>query len=127
MPFPIIPGKWLRCAAGVAAGAALLAGCSPQYDPLNPAYDPLVREGLFQPGHTNHNNLALQVANPGDLVRGSGTTTSDGQQAAAAIQRWRDDKVKKLPASDLAQVSASSTGSNESGGGGGGGGGSGGQ
>jgi len=113
--------RWLRAAAGVAALAALQA-CSPQYDPFNPAYDPLVRQGLFQPGHTNHQNLALQVANPGDLVRGSGTTTSDGQQAAAAVQRWRDDKLKKLPAADLAQVSASSSGNNDSSGGSGGGG-----
>jgi hypothetical protein len=122
--------KWLRGVTGVAAFAALLgtAGCGSSYDPFNPANDPLVREGLFQPGHTNHNNLALQVANPGDLVRGSGTTTSDGQQAAAAVQRWRDDKVKKLPAADLAQISASSSGSNDTGGGSGsGGGGSGGQ
>jgi type IV pilus biogenesis protein CpaD/CtpE len=81
-----------------------------------------VREGLFQPGHTNHNNLTLMVANPSDLVRGTGATTSDGQQATAAVERWRNDKVKKLPASDLAQVSASGTGGNDSGGGAGGGG-----
>jgi type IV pilus biogenesis protein CpaD/CtpE len=124
MKFSIIPAKYLRGAAGLAAiaGLASTAACSPQYDPFNPAYDPLVREGLFQPGHTNHQNLALQVANPGDLVRGSGATTSDGQQAAAAVQRWRDDKVKKLPAADLAQVAASSSGSNDSNGSSGGGG-----
>jgi type IV pilus biogenesis protein CpaD/CtpE len=121
MPISIIHAKYLRGAAVVAALATLQA-CSPQYNPFNQAYDPLYREGLFKPGHTNHSNLALQVANPGDLVRGTGTTTSDGQQAAAAIQRWRDDKVKKLPASDLAQVSATSSGGNDSSGGSGGGG-----
>ncbi len=126
----ITPGRgsfrWLRLAG---AGAVLLgtAACSPQYDPFNPAYDPLVREGMFQPGHTNHNNLTLMVASPSDLVRGTGTTTSDGQQAAAAVERWRNDKVKKLPAADLAQVTASSSGTNDTAGGGGGGGGAGGQ
>jgi hypothetical protein len=108
--------------AGAIAVLLGTAACSPEYDPFNPAYDPLVREGLFQPGHTNHNNLTLMVANPSDLVRGTGATTSDGQQATAAVERWRNDKVKKLPASDLAQVSASGTGGNDSGGGAGGGG-----
>jgi type IV pilus biogenesis protein CpaD/CtpE len=88
------------------------AACNPQYDPFNPAYDPLVREGLFQPGHTNHNNLALMVASPADLVRGSGQSGGDGQMAAAAIDRLRTDKVKRLPASDLAQVSAANSGEN---------------
>jgi type IV pilus biogenesis protein CpaD/CtpE len=67
----------------------------------------------------------LQVANPGDLVRGSGTTGGDGQMAAAAIERMRNDKLKKLPAADLAQVSANNSGDNNSTGSGGGGGGGG--
>ena len=77
-------------------------------------YDPLTREGLWQPGHTNHNNLTMQVANPGDLVRGSGTTGGDGQLAAAAVDRLRNDKVKKLPASDISQISTSNSGDNNS-------------
>jgi type IV pilus biogenesis protein CpaD/CtpE len=115
------PSKWLRHATGAGAIAVLLgtAACSPQYDPFNPAFDPLVREGLYQPGHTNHNNLTLMVANPSDLVRGTGATTSDGQQATAAIERYRNDKVKKLPQADLAQVSSGEN--NTSGGSGGGG------
>ncbi len=108
------PGHGMACLrAGL--GVALLiglAGC-------DPANDPLVREGLWFPGHTNHQNLALQVANPGDLVRGSGTNGADGQLAAAAVDRLRNDKVKKLPASDLAQVTAGSSGDNNSTGGGG--------
>jgi type IV pilus biogenesis protein CpaD/CtpE len=75
-------------------------------------YDPLTREGLWEPGHSNHNNLALQAANPGDLVRGSGTTGGDGQLAAAAVDRLRNDKVKKLPASDISQVTTSNSGDN---------------
>jgi hypothetical protein len=119
--------KWLRGAAGLASVCALLgtAACSGPYDPFNAGYDPLVRDGLFQPGHTNYANLSLQVANPGDLVRGSGTTGADGQMAAAAIERYRNDKLKKLPAADLAQVSANNSGDNNSTGGGGGGGGGG--
>jgi type IV pilus biogenesis protein CpaD/CtpE len=87
------------------------ASCGPQYDPLT-------REGLWSPTHVNHANLSLQVANPGDLVRGTGTTGGDGQMAAAAIDRFRNDKVKKLPDSDIAQITAGNSGSNNSSGGG---------
>ncbi len=90
-------------------GTAALAGCGPDYDPLT-------REGLWHPNHANRSNLTLMVANPADLVRGTGTTTSDGQLAAAAVDRLRTDKVKKLPASDIANIGASSSGDNNSGG-----------
>jgi type IV pilus biogenesis protein CpaD/CtpE len=108
--------KWLRRVAAFAS-LALLAGVSACTET-----DPLYRDGLYQPSHTNRQNLTLMVANPTDLVRGSGTTTSDGQQAAAAVERWRNDKVKKLPSSDLAQITANSSGDNNSSGGSGGGG-----
>jgi hypothetical protein len=77
-----------------------------------PQYDPLTREGLWAPTHINRANLTLQVANPGDLTRGSGTTGGDGQLAAAAVDRLRNDKLKKLPASDISQVSAGNSGDN---------------
>ena len=88
-----------------------LSACGPQFDPLS-------REGLYQPLHINRANLALQVANPADLVRGTGRSSSDGQLAAAAVDRLRTDKVKKLPASDVANISVGSSGDNNSGGGG---------
>ncbi len=74
-----------------------LAGCGP-------AYDPLTREGLWTPNHANHANLTLMVANPADLVRGTGRGTSDGQLAAAAVDRLRQDKVKKLPKTDASKI-----------------------
>jgi hypothetical protein len=77
-----------------------------------PAFDPLTREGLWRPSHINRDNLALQVANPADLTRGTGTTGGDGQIAAAAIDRLRNDKLKKLPASDISSVTAGNSGDN---------------
>ncbi len=91
-------------------GTAALAGCGQDFDPLT-------REGLWHPNHANHTDLTLMVANPADLVRGTGVTTSDGQLAAAAIDRLRTDKVKKLPASDVANIGATSSGDNNGGGG----------
>lgn len=88
------------------------AACGPQFDPLT-------REGLWEPtDHINHTNLTLQVANPGDLVRGTGTTGGDGQIAAAAVDRLRNDKLKKLPASDISQITAGNSGDNNTSGGG---------
>jgi len=87
------------------------ASCGPQYDPLT-------REGMWAPTHVNRANLTLQVANPGDLTRGTGTTGGDGQIAAAAVDRLRNDKLKKLPASDISQITAGNSGENNSTGGG---------
>ena len=94
---------------GLALTATLLslAAC-------NPAMDPLYRDGLFEPVHSNRANLALMVANPTDLVRGTGRATADGQLAAAAVDRLRNDKVKRLPASDVSAVGATSSGENNS-------------
>jgi hypothetical protein len=102
--------KRLRSAAILSAmmsGVLLLplAACGPQYDPLT-------REGLWQPTHVNRSNLVLMVANPADLTRGTGTTKADGQIAAAAAERLRNDKVKRLPASDISQISTSNSGDN---------------
>ncbi len=96
-------------AALLLGGSAALAGCGQDYDPLT-------REGLWHPNHANHSNLALMAANPADLVRGTGVTTGDGQLAAAAVDRLRTDKVKKLPASDIATFGAGNTGDNSGGG-----------
>ena len=96
-------------AALLLGGSAALAGCGENFDPLT-------REGLWHPNHANHANLAAMAANPADLVRGTGTSTADGQLAAAAIDRLRTDKVKKLPASDAAQFGAGSSGDNNGGG-----------
>ena len=106
----------MRHAITITALGSLLAlsACGPQYDPLS-------REGLFQPLRANRADLALEAANPADLVRGTGRSTSDGQAAVAAVDRLRQDKVKKLPASDVSTIAAGASGDNSGGGGGGGG------
>ena len=93
--------RWRACFVITSLG--LLTACS---------QDLLTREGSWNPTHVNHTNLTLMVANPADLVRGSGTNVGDGQLAAAAVERLRTDKVKKLPASDIATIATGNSGDN---------------
>jgi type IV pilus biogenesis protein CpaD/CtpE len=52
-------------------------------------------------------NIELQVAHPSDLLAGRGTTDSDGETAAAAVERMRKDKVRALPDSSLVPIGGS--------------------
>jgi pilus assembly protein CpaD len=75
-------------------------------------------------GCSDATNLALQVADPGDLLAGRGHGAFDGAPASLAIQRYRTDKVTPLLDTGVSPISGATGGSG--GGGGGGGGGSGG-
>jgi hypothetical protein len=66
--------------------------------------DPYMREGVWRPSSTNDVNLRAMVASPSDLARGVGSSGGDGQQAAAAIDRRRLDKMRPLPDSAVAKV-----------------------
>jgi hypothetical protein len=90
-------------AATAVAGAAVLAGCGP-------AYDPLERAGVWTPEHVNRANLVLLAANPADLVRGTGEAGTNGTLAAAAVTRLETNKLKKLPEAGLSDVRVSGQG-----------------
>jgi hypothetical protein len=83
--------------ATAAAGVIAMAGCGP-------AYDPLLRAGVWTPTHVNRADLVLMAANPADLVRGTGDANADGALAAAAVTRLETGKVKKLPDAGLSDV-----------------------
>lgn len=51
-------------------------------------------------GCANTANLGLMIADPRDLIQGRRPGDADGTASAAAVQRYRTDKVKALPASD---------------------------
>ncbi len=74
------------------------------------AMDPYLREGDWRPNNANDDNLRAMVVSPSDLVRGVGSDGGDGQQAAAALDRARNDKVRRLPDSDIAKVTPVSNG-----------------
>ena len=75
---------------------ALLTGCV--------EHDPYVRQGEWRPLGANATNLRAMVADPSDLYAGRGASGTDGQLAAVAVARVRADKVKKLPASGVAEI-----------------------
>ena len=74
----------------------MLMGCD--------AIDPYSREGTWRPANVNESNLRAMVTSPSDLVRGISSPGSDGQQAAAALDRQRNDKMRPLPDSALAKI-----------------------
>lgn len=82
--------------------------------------DPYKREYMWQPEGIANGNLALQVANPMDLVRGRGSDTADGGWAAAAIVR-RDSQGPgggpSLSGADFTPGASSGGGGSSSGGG----------
>ena len=84
-----------------------LAGCA--------AMDPYQRQGDWRPNNANDDNLRVMVVSPSDLVRGVGSQGGDGQQAAAALDRLRNDKVRRLPDSDIAKVTTVSNGGSQGG------------
>ncbi len=68
--------------------ALLLAGC----DYMTPE----TRPGTWQPTGSNDANLAAELVNRHDLVKGRGSDTTEGVLAAQAIARLQADQTKPL-------------------------------
>jgi hypothetical protein len=94
--------RQLLCIAAVA-----LAGCD--------VTDPYLRQGVWRPDNVNEANLRAMVVAPSDLVRGVSSSGGDGQQAAAALDRLRNDKLRPLPDSAIAKVVPVATGGSQGG------------
>lgn len=73
--------------------------------------DPLTQPYTWRPLHVYDANIAAQVERKSDLYEGRHLGPSDGHRAAVAVQRWRDDKVRKLPDTNVAQVQSNSASS----------------
>ena len=78
-------------------GFLALAGC----DTLT---DPYYREGLWRPTGANDFNLRVMAAQPRDIASGQGEPGSDGQAAADAVDRLRNDRVRPLPSFNLSPI-----------------------
>ncbi len=77
--------------------AALLGACS--------WTDPYERDGVWHPNGANEANLRAMVMVPSDLVMAAPAAPAAGQEAAAALDRQRRDKVRPLPESGVAKLS----------------------
>ena len=86
----ILSGRALACSL------LLLAACD--------STDPYSREGTWRPSDANDSNLRAMVVSPSDLAIGVSGSAADGRQAAAALDRQRQDKVRVLLDSALAKV-----------------------
>ncbi len=82
--------------------SVMLVGCT-EMDPLKQPYS-------WRPLHVYEANISAQVERKSDLVAGRRLGPSDGHEAADAVQRWRDGKVRKIPDTDLAQLQTNSSG-----------------
>jgi hypothetical protein len=66
--------------------------------------DPYTRPGVWRPERVNEADLRVMVVSPADLALGVAAAGGDGQQAAAALDRMRNDKPRVLPNSGLAKI-----------------------
>jgi len=83
---------------GCLMGLMIVAACA--YDP----YDPYKRPGTWAPEGSNDANLRVMVANPHDLVSGTGQETNSGAEAAPPVARVLAGKRYPLPALNAATI-----------------------
>ena len=79
-------------------GFVVISGCS--YDP----FDPYQRPGTWNPEGSNDANLRAMVANPHDLVQGTGQGVSSGAEATPPVARVLAGKRYPLPNLNAATV-----------------------
>jgi hypothetical protein len=80
-------------------GVLLIAGCAD-----SALFDPYKREGTWVPTGANDANLRAMVANPHDLVEGTGEHASSGAEAAPPVARVLAGKRYPLPQLNAASV-----------------------
>jgi len=76
--------------------------------------EPLDQSYHWRAHNVYKENIAAQVDNPSDLVKGRPLPASDAHTATSAVQRWHDDRVKKLGNTGLAEVSQTGDGDQSS-------------
>jgi hypothetical protein len=66
--------------------------------------DPYTRPGVWHPNGANDVNLRAMVVVPSDLAVAAPSASGSGALAAAALTRLRQDRVRPLPDSGIAQI-----------------------
>ena len=114
--------QWISI-AGIVVVLASLGGCGPGHN----YFDPYEKPYTWHPLATPESNLAAQLVDPHDLIRGRGGPEGDAKQADLSVERVWQDRPKQV--SDVTGTSSgggTNGGSTGSGSGGGGSGGAGG-
>ena len=83
MSSAMIAPRMMALATSIAA-TLLLPGCD---EHQLAQVDPYKREGMWRPEGINAGNIAAQLADPRDLVRGRGDSTPQIKQATRAVNR----------------------------------------
>jgi hypothetical protein len=79
-------------------GLVVISGCN--YDP----FDPYQRPGTWNPDGANQSNLRAMVANPHDIIEGTGQSVSSGAEAAPPVARVLAGKRYPLPNLNAATI-----------------------
>ena len=82
--------------ASLALTLLAIAGCA--------VTEPYLRAGTWRPTGVNEANIAAQIIQPSDLVRGRDYAPMDGTMPTAAVERYRAGKIKKLPDRGLVAI-----------------------
>src|ERR1700757_277192 len=78
--------------------ALVITSCAPD------AFDPYLRPGTWAPVGNNDENLHVMVANPHDLVAGTGQGVSAGAAAAPPVARVLAGKRYPFPAQNASGI-----------------------
>ncbi len=78
----------------------LLLGCASLE---NPSFG----EGSWRPSGANEHNLRVMLAEPREIVRGTGEAGADGQAAVDAVERLRTNRVRPLPVWNASPIGTS--------------------
>lgn len=79
------PFLWMTVLCGV---GAMLGGCMDR--------DPYRRTDVWRPTGANAANIAAQLADPADMIRGRGTQRIDTAASTVAIDRIRTDSPRSI-------------------------------
>ena len=94
--------------AALCCAIAMLGGCMDR--------DPYRRTDVWRPTGANAANIAAQVADPRDLIRGQGSPRLDTAASTLAIDRLRTDNPRSInPATRSSAAGGQSTGGQSSG------------
>ncbi len=101
--------EYVRLTVAFAACLGILVGCGSR--------DPYQRDDVWYPTGANAANLAAQVANPNDLVRGQSDPKQQAGGPARSVNRVWTDSAKSLTPSASGGSSGGGSGGGSAGGG----------